>query len=114
MIMERILLGHGSGGTLMYQLIREHFVPKFELKTLNDSAVLKGLNKGNIAFTTDSYVVSPIFFPGGNIGELAVYGTVNDLSMVGATPLYITSGFILEEGFPFEDLKKILSSMSDA
>jgi hydrogenase expression/formation protein HypE len=112
--MERILLGHGSGGKLMYQLIREHFVPKFELKTLNDSAVLKGMNKGPIAFTTDSYVVSPIFFPGGNIGELAVYGTVNDLSMVGATPLYITAGLILEEGFPLDDLKKILLSMSTA
>ena len=112
--MERILLGHGSGGTLMYQLIREHFVPKFELKTLNDSAVLKGLNKGDIAFTTDSYVVSPIFFPGGDIGELAVYGIVNDLAMVGATPLYITAGLILEEGFPLDDLKKILLSMSTA
>jgi hydrogenase expression/formation protein HypE len=112
--MERILLGHGSGGKLMYQLIRDHFVPKFELKTLNDSAVLKGLNKGNIAFTTDSYVVSPIFFPGGDIGELAIYGTVNDLAMVGATPLYITAGLILEEGFPLDDLKKILLSMSTA
>ena len=112
--MERILLGHGSGGKLMYQLIREHFVPKFELKTLNDSAVLEGLNKGRVALTTDSYVVSPIFFPGGNIGELAVYGTVNDLSMVGAEPLYLTSGLILEEGFPLGDLKKILASMSDA
>lgn len=112
--MERILLGHGSGGKLMYELIREHFVPKFELKALNDSAVLKGLNRGNIAFTTDSYVVSPIFFPGGNIGELAVYGTVNDLSMVGATPLYITAGLILEEGFPLDDLRKILLSMSMA
>jgi hydrogenase expression/formation protein HypE len=113
-IMERILLGHGSGGKLMYQLIREHFVPNFELAALNDSAVLDGLNKGRVALTTDSYVVSPIFFPGGNIGELAVYGTVNDLSMVGARPLYLTSGLILEEGFPLEDLKKILASMSDA
>ena len=112
--MERILLGHGSGGKLMYQLIREHFVPKFGLKTLNDSAVLEGMNKGRVALTTDSYVVSPIFFPGGNIGELAVYGTVNDLSMVGAEPLYLTSGLILEEGFPLGDLKKILASMSDA
>jgi hydrogenase expression/formation protein HypE len=112
--MERILLGHGSGGKLMYQLIRDHFVPKFEIKTLNDSAVLEGLSKGKVALTTDSYVVSPIFFPGGNIGELAVYGTVNDLSMVGAKPLYITAGLILEEGFPLDDLKKILSSMSSA
>jgi hydrogenase expression/formation protein HypE len=111
---ERILLGHGSGGKLMYQLIREHFVPEFELKALNDSAVLEGMKGGKIAFTTDSYVVSPIFFPGGNIGELAVYGTVNDLSMVGAKPLYITAGLILEEGFSLDDLKKILTSMSSA
>ncbi len=112
--MDRILLGHGSGGTMMHRLIREHFVPEFELKSLNDSAVLEGINQGKIAFTTDSYVVSPIFFPGGNIGELAVYGTVNDLSMVGARPLYITAGLIIEEGFPLDDLKKILSSMSEA
>ncbi|MBE0427433.1 MAG: hydrogenase expression/formation protein HypE [Nitrospirae bacterium] len=112
--MERILLSHGSGGKLMYQLIRDYFAPEFEMKSLNDSAVLEGLNKGNIALTTDSYVVSPIFFPGGNIGELSVYGTVNDLSMVGAMPLYITAGLILEEGFPIEELKKILSSMSKA
>jgi hydrogenase expression/formation protein HypE len=112
--MERILLGHGSGGKLMYQLIREHFVPKFKMKALNDSAVLEKMDQGRIAFTTDSYVVSPVFFPGGNIGELAVYGTVNDLSMVGAKPLYITAGLILEEGFPLDDLKKILTSMSSA
>jgi len=112
--MDRILLGHGSGGTMMYNLIREFFVPEFDLTSLNDSAVLDEIFGGKIAFTTDSYVVSPIFFPGGNIGELAVYGTVNDLSMVGAKPLYITVGFILEEGFPIEHFKKILSSMSSA
>ncbi len=112
--MDRILLGHGSGGTMMYRLIREHFAPEFEMKSLNDSAVLEGINKGKIAFTTDSYVVSPVFFPGGNIGDLSVYGTVNDLSMVGAKPLYMTVGFILEEGFPLDDLKRILSSMSTA
>jgi len=112
--MDRILLGHGSGGTMMHKLIREHFAPRFEMKSLNDSAVLEGISNGKIALTTDSYVVSPIFFPGGNIGELAVYGTVNDLSMVGAKPLYITVGFILEEGFPLDDLKKVISSMSDA
>lgn len=111
--MDRILLGHGSGGKLMHQLIREHFAPEFELSSLNDAVVLEGM-KGRLAFTTDSYVVSPIFFPGGNIGELSVYGTVNDLSMVGARPLYITASFIIEEGFPFEDLKRILFSMSDA
>ncbi len=112
--MERILLGHGSGGRLMYQLIREYFVPKFEMEALNDSAVLDKIDSGRIAFTTDSYVVSPIFFPGGDIGELAVYGTVNDLAMVGAEPLYITSGLILEEGLPLEDLKKVLASMAAA
>ncbi|MFH1702517.1 MAG: hydrogenase expression/formation protein HypE [Nitrospirota bacterium] len=112
--MDRILLGHGSGGTMMHKLIKEHFAPRFEMKSLNDSAVLEGISHGKIALTTDSYVVSPIFFPGGNIGELAVYGTVNDLSMVGAKPLYITVGFILEEGFPLDDLKKVLSSMADA
>jgi hydrogenase expression/formation protein HypE len=110
--MDRILLGHGSGGTMMHKLIKEHFAPKFDMKSLNDSAVLEGINQGKFALTTDSYVVSPIFFPGGNIGELSVYGTVNDLSMVGAKPLYITVGFILEEGFPIDDLKKVLSSMS--
>jgi len=112
--MDRILLGHGSGGKMMHQLIREYFVPEFELKSLNDSAVLEEINHGKIAFTTDSYVVSPIFFPGGDIGKLAVYGTVNDLSMVGANPLYITTGLILEEGFPLEDLKRILSSVASA
>ncbi|OGW39538.1 MAG: hydrogenase expression/formation protein HypE [Nitrospirae bacterium RBG_13_39_12] len=112
--MDKILLSHGSGGTMMHQLIKEYFVPQFSLKSLDDSAVLEGINGGKIAFTTDSYVVSPIFFPGGNIGELAVNGTVNDLSMVGARPLYITAGLILEEGFSIEDLKTILSSMSAA
>lgn len=113
-IMDRILLSHGSGGTMMYNLIRDYLVPAFDLRSLDDSAVLKEFSKGKIAFTTDSYVVSPIFFPGGDIGELAVYGTVNDLSMVGARPLYITVGLILEEGFPIEHFKKILSSMSHA
>jgi len=112
--MDRILLGHGSGGTMMHQLIREHFAPRFKMTSLNDSAVVEGINQGKIALTTDSYVVSPIFFPGGNIGDLSVYGTVNDLSMVGAMPLYITVGFILEEGFPIDDLKKILASMAAA
>lgn len=118
--MDKILLGHGSGGKLMHQLIREHFAPEFQIKTLADSAVIKSTDfcaegsEFRLAFTTDSYVVSPLFFPGGNIGELAVNGTVNDLAMVGATPLYLTAGFIIEEGFPLVDLKKILSSMSHA
>jgi hydrogenase expression/formation protein HypE len=123
--MEKILLEHGSGGRLMHQLIREYFAPEFDLKELNDSAVIElkrqassvkrqEENKFRLAFATDSYVVSPIFFPGGNIGELAVNGTVNDLSMVGAMPLYLSAGFIIEEGFLITDLKAILSSMSEA
>lgn len=117
---EKILLGHGSGGRLMHQLIREYLVPEFDLKELNDSAVIRGHEFGasdaefRLAFTTDSYVVSPIFFPGGNIGKLAVNGTVNDLAMVGARPLYLSAGLIIEEGFPMSDLKAVLSSMSEA
>ncbi len=107
----------------MHQLIREFFVPEFDLKELNDSAVINFSDSPiqqfinspiRLAFTTDAYVVSPIFFPGGNIGELAVNGTVNDLSMVGAMPLYLSVGFILEEGFPMDNLKVILSSMAEA
>jgi hydrogenase expression/formation protein HypE len=109
--MPLIQLSHGSGGRMMHQMIRDYFVPAFDLKTLNDSAVIDNLPKGKIAITTDSYVISPYFFPGGDIGMLAVCGTVNDLSMAGARPLYLTSGFIIEEGFPFEHLKKILDSM---
>ncbi|MCL4456385.1 MAG: hydrogenase expression/formation protein HypE [Nitrospirae bacterium] len=112
--MEKILLGHGSGGRLMHQLIREHLVPEFNLKELSDSAVIDLKGHSKLAFTTDSYVVSPIFFPGGNIGELAVNGTVNDLSMVGARPLYLSAGFIIEEGFPMGDMKRIISSMAEA
>ncbi len=109
--MDRILLGHGSGGTMMHELIREHFAPAFDMKGhLADAAVLPG----RLAMCTDSYVVSPIFFPGGNIGELAVNGTVNDLSMVGAEPLYLTAGFIIEEGFAFSDLRSIVASMAGA
>ena len=114
--MDKILLGHGSGGRLMHQLIREYIAPQFDMKVLADSAVLDGatLAGGKIAFTTDSYVVSPIFFPGGDIGELAVNGTVNDLSMVGAKPLYLSSGFVIEEGFPMDSLRRILISMAEA
>lgn len=111
--MDKILLGHGSGGRLMHQLIRDYIVPAFGMTGLADAAVL-GNPGGKLAFTTDSYVVSPIFFPGGNIGELAVNGTVNDLSMVGARPLCLASGFIIEEGFPLDSLKRILASMSEA
>jgi hydrogenase expression/formation protein HypE len=111
---ELIQLGHGSGGKMMHRLIREHFVPAFDLATLNDSAIIENSFRGRIAVTTDSYVISPIFFPGGDIGRLAVCGTVNDLSVSGARPLYLTAGFIIEEGFPVSDLRKVLGSMRDA
>jgi hydrogenase expression/formation protein HypE len=109
--LDLIQLGHGSGGRMMHQLIKDYFVPAFDLKTLNDSAVIDNGFKGKIAVTTDSYVISPLFFPGGDIGVLAVCGTVNDLAVSGARPLYLTAGFIIEEGFPLDDLKKILDSM---
>jgi len=110
---DRIVLGHGSGGKLMHELIREHFGPAFGIAGFGDSAILD-MNPQKLAFTTDSYVVSPLFFPGGNIGELAVYGTVNDLAVSGATPLFLTAGFIIEEGFPVEHLTAIVASMSKA
>lgn len=118
--MERIQLGHGSGGRQMQELIKNLFQPEFGLTELNDSAVLQnhdfcsGSGNFKLAFTTDSYIVSPIFFPGGNIGDLAINGTINDLSVAGAVPAYISAGIILEEGFPIDDLKKIVSAMSDA
>jgi hydrogenase expression/formation protein HypE len=111
--MDRILLGHGSGGKLMHELIREHFSPAFGIEGAGDSAIVD-LPSQRLAYTTDSYVVTPLFFPGGNIGELAVYGTVNDLAVSGAKPLYLTAGFVIEEGFPLADLKKIIASMSVA
>jgi hydrogenase expression/formation protein HypE len=114
--MDRILLGHGSGGRLMHQLIREHIAPSFGMDNLADSAVLEmpDMPGTRIAFTTDSYVVSPLFFPGGDIGDLAVNGTVNDLSMVGARPYWLSAGFVIEEGFPLDSLERILVSMASA
>jgi len=111
--MDRILLGHGSGGKMMHQLIREHFSPAFGIEGTGDSAVVS-VPLTRLAYTTDSYVVTPLFFPGGNIGDLAVCGTVNDLAVSGAEPLYLTAGFIIEEGFPLADLKKIIASMAVA
>ncbi len=110
--MDKILLGHGSGGKMMHDLIRKHFSPAFGVSGTGDSAVVE-VPPGKLAYTTDSYVVSPIFFPGGNIGDLAVCGTVNDLSVAGAKPLFLTAGFVLEEGFPIRDLKAIITSMSE-
>ncbi len=111
-----IQLDQGSGGRAMHELIDSLFVSAFEnplLAERNDSAVFE-IPGGRLAMTTDSYVVDPIFFPGGNIGSLAVHGTVNDLAMRGAKPLYITAGFILEEGLIFGDLEKIVLSMAQA
>ena len=110
---DKILLGHGSGGKLMHELIRQHFSPAFGIEGAGDSAVVK-LPSCRLAYTTDSYVVTPLFFPGGNIGDLSVNGTVNDLAVSGAKPLFLTAGFVIEEGFPLADLKKIVASMSAA
>jgi hydrogenase expression/formation protein HypE len=112
--MDLIQLGHGSGGRMMHDLIREHFAPAFGIDQLGDSAVVPQNRVGRVALTTDSYVVSPLFFPGGDIGRLSVCGTVNDLSVSGASPLYMTAGFIIEEGFPLGDLGRILQSMRAA
>jgi hydrogenase expression/formation protein HypE len=112
---DRILLAHGSGGQLMHDLIKKSFVSTLSnpiLEKLDDSAVFD--LSGRLAFTTDSYVVSPIFFPGGDIGKLAVCGTVNDLSMTGAVPLYLSLSFIIEEGLLLADLKKIVNSIGKA
>ena len=97
----------------MHQLIREHFSPAFGIEGTGDSAVVS-VPSTRLAYTTDSYVVTPLFFPGGNIGDLAVCGTVNDLAVAGAEPLFLTAGFIIEEGFPLADLKKIIASMTAA
>ena len=111
-----IQLDQGSGGRAMHELIDTLFMSAFENPLLgerNDSAVFN-IQEGSLAMTTDSYVVDPIFFPGGNIGSLAIHGTVNDLAMRGAKPLYVTAGFIIEEGFSFADLKRVVMSMADA
>lgn len=110
---KKILLGHGSGGRLSHNIISEIFLPFFDnpvLSKLNDAAVLEFPEK-DLVFSTDSYVVDPIFFPGGDIGKLAICGTVNDLAMMGARPLYLSVGFIIEEGLPIDHLKTILQSM---
>ncbi len=113
---KQIVLGHGSGGKLTAELIDKVFLPAFAnpvLNKLDDQAVLD-INGTRVAFTTDSFVVTPIFFPGGDIGRLAVNGTVNDLAMSGARPLYLSAAFILEEGLLSEELQRIVESMRDA
>ena len=112
--MEHIILAHGSGGRLSHQLIEDVFQKHLTnpyLDQMNDATVLPG--GANIAISTDSFVVSPIFFKGGNIGKLAVCGTVNDLAVSGAKPKYLTLGLIIEEGFPFEQLDKIIASVAE-
>ncbi len=113
---DRILLEHGSGGMLMNFLIHDCFMPVFKneyLDQMGDSAVVS-IGKKKVCFTTDSYVVDPIFFPGGDIGSLSINGTVNDIAMCGGEPLFISVGFIIEEGFPLNDLERIVASMGNA
>ena len=115
---DRILLAHGAGGLMSSNLLREIFLPYLDnnmLNRLEDSAVLDvDTNLQGLSFSTDSYVVNPLFFPGGNIGSLSIHGTVNDLAVSGAEPLYISAGFIIEEGMCKQDLERIVSSMADA
>ncbi|NLI12512.1 MAG: hydrogenase expression/formation protein HypE [Peptococcaceae bacterium] len=112
---ELILLAHGDGGRLTHQLLEKYFLPGFSnelLDELSDASVFS-MQEGRLAVSTDSFVVDPIFFPGGNIGKLAVCGTVNDIAVSGARPLYLTASFILEEGLPLGELARIVASMSD-
>ncbi|MBI5624911.1 MAG: hydrogenase expression/formation protein HypE [Elusimicrobia bacterium] len=112
----RVQLSHGGGGRLTQRLVEEVFLPAFSnpmLEARHDGAVFE-VGGARLAFTTDAHVVSPLFFPGGDIGSLAVYGTVNDLAMCGARPLYLSAAFILEEGLPIADLKRVAASMSGA
>ncbi|MCF6248281.1 MAG: hydrogenase expression/formation protein HypE [Desulfobacula sp.] len=116
MTKETILLDHGSGGKISHSMFSDMILPLFdnpELSRQDDGAILN-IEGGTIAFSTDSYVVDPIFFPGGNIGDLAVHGTINDVSMCGAIPKYISVGLIIEEGLPMADLQTILETMAKA
>ena len=115
-VKDTVVLGHGSGGKLSAELVRSIFLPAFQnpaLAKLNDQAVLN-VNGTRLAFTTDSFVVKPLFFPGGNIGSLAVHGTINDLAMCGARPLFLSVAFILEEGFSLNELRRVVDSLSQA
>lgn len=110
----QIVLGHGGGGAMTDDLIAHLFAPAFELNDeLGDAAVLPFAPHGQLVFSTDSYVVNPPIFPGGNIGHLAVAGTVNDLAMMGATPLYLSAGFVLEEGLDLQVLTQIVQAMAE-
>jgi hydrogenase expression/formation protein HypE len=113
-----IVMGHGSGGQMSFDLVRHMFLPLFDhsgLARLGDSTVLELPEMASrFVISTDSFTVTPLFFPGGDIGQLAVHGTVNDLSMSGGTPLWLTAGFVLEEGLPMDDLGRIVTSMANA
>ncbi|MCG8508719.1 MAG: hydrogenase expression/formation protein HypE [Rhodospirillales bacterium] len=113
---RRVDLTHGSGGRAMAQLIEELFEASFDNEFLarRDDQAVFDVSKGRMAMTTDGFVISPLFFPGGDIGSLAIHGTVNDVAMAGAMPLYLSVGMILEEGFPLADLKRIVESMATA
>ena len=113
---DKILLDHGSGGKISHRLTKDMLLPVFNnpvLAELNDGAIVE-LEGMRLAFSTDSYTVDPIFFPGGNIGDLAINGTVNDIAMCGGDPLYLSAGLIIEEGFPLSDLENILQAMGQA
>src|SRR6202142_3791126 len=115
-VRDTILLGHGSGGKLSAELIRDILLPAFEnpvLARLDDQAIVN-VNGQRLAMTTDSFVVKPLFFPGGDIGSLAVHGTVNDLAMGGATPLFLSVAFIIEEGLSMEVLRRVVDSLRAA
>lgn len=114
---EQIVMGHGAGGRMSHQLIQKAFVSAFDnpsLRAGDDAARLESTLHSTLAISTDSHVVFPLFFPGGDIGRLAVCGTVNDVAMLGASPLYLTAGFILEEGLPIETLQRVVASMKAA
>jgi hydrogenase expression/formation protein HypE len=113
---QEVLLAHGGGGRLMHQLLEQIILPAFDsepLRARHDGAVIE-LGGAKLAFATDGYVVSPLFFPGGDIGELAIYGTVNDLAMCGARPRWLSAAFVLEEGLPLETLERVVASMRAA
>ena len=114
---EQIVMGHGAGGRMSHQLIQKAFMSAFDnpaLRAGDDAARVESNLHANLAISTDAHVVFPLFFPGGDIGKLAVCGTVNDVAMLGAKPLYLTAGFILEEGLPMETLKQVVASMKSA
>lgn len=114
---EQIVMGHGAGGRMSHQLIRKAFLPAFQNPALdagNDAALVMPDSHQRLSISTDAHVVSPLFFPGGDIGRLAVCGTVNDVSMLGARPLYLTAGFILEEGLSMDVLQRVIESMREA